>query len=113
MSAILVYVTCKNEREAFAIAHELVSSEIAACANIIPETKAVFKWEGIIQEQSEAIVILKSQKARLEEVTERIQQIHSYDLPCILYVSIEGGNPEFIKWIFSNSKNSTIRYNDS
>ena len=105
MSAILVYVTCKNEREALAIAHELVSSEIAACANIIPETKAVFKWEGVTQEQSEAILILKSQKARLEEVTKRIQEIHSYDLPCILYVSIEGGNSEFIKWVFSNSQN--------
>ena len=103
MSAILVYVTCENQREALAIAHELVSSEIVACANIIPETKAVFKWEGVIQEQSEAILILKSQKARLEEVTKRIQEIHSYDLPCILYVSIEGGNPEFLKWVFSNS----------
>ena len=103
MSAILVYVTCKNEREALAIAQELVSSEIVACANIIPKTKAVFKWEGVIQEQSEAIVILKSQKARLEEITERIQEIHSYDLPCILYVSIEGGNTDFLKWVFSNS----------
>ena len=75
MSAILVYVTCENEREALAIARELVSSKIVACTNIIPETKAVFKWEGVIQEQSEAIVILKSQKARLEEITERIQEI--------------------------------------
>ena len=105
MSAILVYVTFENEREALAIARELVSSKIVACANIIPETKAVFKWEGVIQEQSEAIVILNSQKARLEEITERIQEIHSYDLPCILYVSIEGGNSKFIKWIFSNSQN--------
>ena len=105
MSAILVYVTCGNEREALAIARELVSSKIVACANIIPETKAVFKWEGVVKEQSEAIVILKSQKERLEEVTKRIQEIHSYDLPCILYVSIEGGNSEFIKWIFSNSQN--------
>ena len=79
MSAILVYVTCENEREALAIARELVSSKIAACANIIPETKAVFKWEGVIQEQSEAILILNSQKARLESITERIQEIHSYD----------------------------------
>ena len=53
-------MTCENEREALAIAQELVSSEIVACANIIPETKAVFKWEGVIQEQSEAIVILLS-----------------------------------------------------
>ena len=103
MSAILVYVTCENEKEALAIARELVSSKIVACANIIPETKAVFNWEGVIQEQSEAIVILKSQKARLEEITERIQEIHSYDLPCILYVSIEGGNTDFLKWVFNNS----------
>ena len=103
MSAILVYVTCENEGEALAIARELVSSKIVACANIIPETKAVFNWEGVIQQQSEAIVILKSQKARLEEITKRIQEIHSYDLPCILYVSIEGGNTDFLKWVFSNS----------
>ena len=104
MSAILVYVTCKNEMEASAIAHKLVSSQIAACANIIPQTKAVFKWEGEIKEQSEAILILKSQKARLEEVTERIREIHSYDLPCILSVSIEEGNAEFLKWVLCNSK---------
>ena len=103
MSVILIYVTCEDEKEALKIANTLVSSRAVACANIIPQTMAVFEWEGFIQKKSEAILILKSQKDRLEEVTKRIKQIHSYDLPCILAIQIEGGNAKFLEWILSNS----------
>ena len=106
MSVILFYVTCKDEKEALKIANSLVSSGAVACANVIPQTVAVFKWEGFTQEKSEAILILKSQKDRLEEVMERIKQIHSYDLPCILTMQIEGGNTKFLEWILSNSTRS-------
>ena len=104
MSAILIYVTCENEKEASKIAQKLVSSDIVACANIIPHTKAVFKWEGSIYEQSEAILILKSQTARSKEIIEEIKAVHSYDLPCILSLKIKDGNTEFLQWILNNSK---------
>ena len=106
MTAILIYVTCEDEKEALKIANSLVSSGAVACANVIPQTMAVFKWEGFTQEKSEAILILKSQKDRLEEVMERIKQIHSYDLPCILTMQIEGGDTKFLEWILSNSTRS-------
>ncbi len=104
MSAILIYVTCGEEKEAMNIAKELLSCELAACANIIPQTKAIFKWEGVIQEQFETILILKSQKARLKEVIEKVKAIHSYDLPCILSIQIEDGNAKFLEWVLRNSE---------
>jgi len=105
MSACIVYVTCKHSNEAVNIARIILGEKLAACANIIPETIAIFEWNGNINENKECVLILKSVEQSLERLTQRVKDLHSYDVPCILSFPIQGGNSTFIEWINRNVNN--------
>lgn len=93
-----VYITCKDEAEAHSIGHTLISEKLAACVNYFP-INSIYRWQGRIEESSEAAVIAKTTAALAKPLVERVKQIHSYELPCIVAWKIESGNPAFLDWI--------------
>jgi len=94
-----VYVTVPNRDEALVLAKTLVTERLAACANVMDGVQSVYWWEGAIVEDAEAVVVLKTQKSLVPHLTLRIQDLHSYDCPCIVALDIQDGNPDFLKWI--------------
>jgi periplasmic divalent cation tolerance protein len=99
MSALFVYVTASDEAEAKRVGRAVVEERLAACANIIPGMSSVFRWEGAVQEASEAVLILKSTTDLLELLTARVKELHSYAVPCVVGLPIAGGNPDYLGWI--------------
>ncbi len=99
MAPMIVYVTAGSTEEAHTIARDVVESKLAACANILPGMTSIYRWEGAIQEDSEAVLILKSTTDHIAALTEAIKEIHSHDCPCIVALPIEGGNTNFLNWI--------------
>lgn len=97
--ALTVYITTKNEAEARRIGRLVVERRLAACANIVPTMHSIYKWEGHIVEETEALMFLKTDAKRLDELTAFVREHHSYSVPCITAVAIEGGNPQYIDWI--------------
>ncbi len=95
----LLYVTCGDEEEARTIARSLVGEGLVACANILGSTTSVYRCEGEVQEDGEVAVLLKTRRDRTEPVTARVKELHSYDLPCVISLPIQGGNPEFLRWV--------------
>ncbi|MEM2934568.1 MAG: divalent-cation tolerance protein CutA [Methanocellales archaeon] len=93
----IVYITASNFEEAKRIARILVEERLAACANFFPITSS-FQWKGV-QEASEVAVIAKTKFEKVEEIIERVKQIHSYEIPCIISWKIEQGYKPFLKWI--------------
>lgn len=96
---ILVYITAKNLEEARSIASKLVEEKLVACANVIPKIESVFRWKGRIEKQDEAAIIAKTKKDLSERLVKRVKELHSYETPCIITLPIEGGNPDFLKWL--------------
>lgn len=96
---ILLYVTCGNNHEAKTIAHTLINEQLIACANILGKMTSVYRWEGSVREDDEVAVLLKTRRDMEVRVTERIKEIHSYDLPCVIGLPIQGGNTDFIRWL--------------
>ncbi len=96
---VLVYITTKDLEEAKKIAKALVEEKVVACANIIPKIESSFRWKGEMETQGETAIIAKTKKELSEKVIERVKEIHSYEIPCIITIPIEGGNPDFLKWI--------------
>lgn len=96
---VTVYVTTKDEQEARRLGRLAVERRLAACANIVPMMHSIYEWEGSIVEHPEAIVFLKTDKMRLDELTTVLREHHSYSVPCITAFPIEGGNPEYLDWI--------------
>jgi periplasmic divalent cation tolerance protein len=99
VTEIVVYVTAGNEAEALRIGRAVVEERLAACANAIPGMRSVYRWQGRIEEAVETVLILKSTEALVEELTRRIRELHSYELPCVVALKIAGGNPAYLDWI--------------
>ena len=104
MGINFVYITASSVDEARSIAKELVSSRVAACANIIDNINSIYWWEGELQDDKEAILILKTRDSLVPELIEKVKGIHSYDCPCIVSLPILEGNKPFLDWVYNETK---------
>ena len=99
MSAYIVYVTAADAVEATRIAGAVVEERLAACANLLTGMRSIYRWQGGIVEDEEAVLILKTREALLEPLIARITALHSYDCPCVVAWPLHAGNPPFLHWI--------------
>ena len=102
-SVIMIYITASSEEEASSIGEALLQEHLIACANIIPGMKSIYRWEGKIVHDSEAVLILKTQRLHLEKIISRVNEFHSYTCPCILSYSAGGGNEAYMNWVLKET----------
>jgi periplasmic divalent cation tolerance protein len=96
---VLVLTTAGNEAEAQKIAQELVEKRLAACVNIVPRIQSLYRWEGKVETAEEHLLLIKTTRTRASKVQAAIRELHSYDLPEFIVISMEGGSAEYLKWI--------------
>ena len=99
MNFFLTYITTKNEEEALTLANLAVKKNLAACGNIIPNMKSIYKWQNKLQNDKETLLILKTNANKYPLLEKLILEEHSYEVPCILKIPINDGNKEYLKWI--------------
>ncbi len=104
METYFVYVTAKDTEEAKRIAKAVVEERLAACANVFGAIESVYRWKGKVCEDDEVALVLKTSNERKAELIDRIKQLHSYDTPCIACLPMVDGNPDFLKWIASETQ---------
>lgn len=98
-SALLVYITTADEDEARRIGRAVVEHQLAACANIVPAIRSIYRWEGEVVEDGEALLLLKTTSSALERLVQYVRELHSYSVPCITAMAIEGGNGDYLDWV--------------
>ncbi len=99
MTYCLVYMTAGTADEARRIGAALVDEGLCACANVIDGMTSIYRWEGRVQNDTEAVLIAKTREALVDALTERVKALHSYEVPCVVAIPITGGNAEFLDWI--------------
>lgn len=99
MEALFVYVTCKDRAEALNVGRAAVEARLAACANVVDGMASIYWWEGKLETSTEAILIMKSRSAHLEDLTALVKAVHSYSVPCVVAMPIVGGNPDYLDWL--------------
>ncbi len=92
----LVYITCKDKNEAEKISTHLLKEKIIACANIFP-IKSIYWWQGKIVNDSENVIIAKTNNKNFKKVVKEVRKIHSYEIPCILRIKALS-NKEYQQW---------------
>lgn len=97
--AVLVYSTCPDEATAREIGGALVGERMAACVNVIPGMRSIYRWEGEIAEDAEVVMIAKTRAALADDVTKAIIARHPYDTPAVIVLAAAGGSAEFLDWI--------------
>ncbi|MEQ9329618.1 MAG: divalent-cation tolerance protein CutA [Rhodospirillales bacterium] len=95
----ILYVTASGREEAVRIGRAVVERRLAACANVVGPTTAIYRWQDEICEDEEAVLILKTTARLADEAVAEIRNLHSYDLPCVLRFDIAGGLPPFLAWV--------------
>ena len=103
MTYCSMYVTAPSRDEAIAIGRAMVGERLAACANVLDATTSIYHWQGQVEEDAEAVLILKTRKDLVAAATDRIRAAHSYDVPCVVVWDIVGGNPAYLDWIGSET----------
>jgi periplasmic divalent cation tolerance protein len=101
---ILVLTTAGSQDEARKIGRALVDRLLAACVSIVPQVTSIYRWEGEVEEAQEWLLIVKTTQAAFERVREAILELHSYDLPECVSVSIDDGNVAYLSWIGQSVK---------
>jgi periplasmic divalent cation tolerance protein len=99
MRAIAVVTTVGTEEQANLIARELIARRQAACVNILPGVRSIYRWQGKICKDGELLLLVKTLESEFEGVMATIRELHSYDLPEILSFQVTRGEPAFLDWI--------------
>jgi periplasmic divalent cation tolerance protein len=101
---VLGFVTTKDAKEAERIANILIENGLAACCNIVPSVKSIYRWKNNIERSNESLIIIKTKKELAEKAVKKIKTEHSYDMPAIEFIDISDGNPDSIEWIKAVTK---------
>ena len=96
---VIVLTTCGDAGEARKIARHLVEARAAACVSIVPGITSVYRWQGIIEESSELLLVIKSTEAMVERIKEEIARVHSYSVPEVIALPVVEGSPAYLAWI--------------
>ena len=102
MRAIVVVTTVGTEEQANLIAREIIARRQAACVNILPGVRSIYRWKGKICKDGELMLVVKTLEKEFEGVMATIRELHSYELPEILSFQVTRGEPNFLDWIASS-----------
>jgi periplasmic divalent cation tolerance protein len=98
----LALVTCPPD-EAQGIAESLVSERLAACVNIVPQVGSVYRWQGKVESGSESMLVIKTTASRIEELCERVVELHSYSCPEVIALEVSDGYLPYLNWIVEST----------
>ena len=97
---ILTLITTFADAEAARqIGTQLVESQLAACVNVLPGVESIYRWQGEVRLEAEAIVLIKTTRGRLNELEAWLQTNHPYEVPEILVLTPESGSARYFQWV--------------
>lgn len=99
---LFAYITTANLREARALGHQLVEKRLAACVNFWEGMESLYWWEGKIETGRECVLVAKTTRAAQGEFLKCVRETHSYEVPCVVFLPVQGGNPDYLRWVDAN-----------
>ncbi len=96
---MLVFMTASDEEAGATIAKGLVEEKLAACVNIIPQVRSIYRWKGEVYDEKEVMLVAKTASTLAPAIVRRVRELHSYDLPEVICLPIATGSGEYLDWI--------------
>ena len=98
--AFVIFVTTSSPAEARKIGRALVEEKLVACANIVPQVRSIYRWQGKIRDESEALMVLKTRSGQVQKIIKKVRSLHSYTVPEIIALPIVAGSKDYLRWIY-------------
>lgn len=96
---IVVLTTCDSEKHAEQLARHLVEHRVAACVNILPKARSIYRWKENIEDAAEWILLIKSRRDLFAALRAEIQKIHTYEVPEVIAIPIVDGCDAYLGWL--------------
>ncbi|MEK7745583.1 MAG: divalent-cation tolerance protein CutA [Elusimicrobiota bacterium] len=98
------FISVPDRRTARALSRGLVRGSLAACVNILPGVRSVYRWKGKVEEARELLLVAKTRSSRSKELIAFVRKNHPYSLPETVFFPLTGGNGKYLEWIEENTK---------
>jgi periplasmic divalent cation tolerance protein len=96
---LLAISTFPDAATAARVSEELVTQNLAACANIGAPVRSIYHWQGKLEKSDETLVFFKTTRSRFDDFQTTLKSLHPYEVPEIVCVSVAGGLPEYLQWV--------------
>jgi len=96
---IVVLSTCETAEQAADLARHLVEARLAACVNIIPGARSIYRWQGEIEDATEHMLIIKSRRELFEALRAELQSVHTYEVPEVIALPVVDGSESYLAWL--------------
>lgn len=104
IAARIVLTTVGSSDEAQRLAHALVERGLAACVSLIPNLTSIYRWQGKTEQADEILLLIKTTEDQLPALEAAIRELHSYDVPEFLVLSVESGSQPYLAWLLDSVK---------
>ena len=98
-----VIITADDEAWLLSYTRSLVDDRLAACGQLIGPIRSIYRWDNGVQEDTEVRVALHTRKSLVPAIIERTRAEHSYEVPCVLALAVENGNPDYVAWVIAST----------
>ena len=95
----IVISTAPDAEAALRLGRVLVEERLAACVNVVPGVRSIYRWKGAIEEADEVMVVFKTTAAAVPALAERLAALHPYEVPEVLALEPAAGTEAFLTWI--------------
>ena len=104
MDKIAILVTASSMDEAANIGRTLVEEGLAACANIVEGVRSIYRWKGEVCDDRECLMVIKTTAANFDAIEKRVRELHSYEVPEVIALTIVKGSKPYLDWVEENSR---------
>jgi periplasmic divalent cation tolerance protein len=98
-STVVVLTTVASDEQAVALVRALLDRGLVACGTVLPGARSLYRWEGKLADEREAVVLLKTTRARVSALEAAFAELHPYTTPELLAVGVAAGLARYVAWV--------------
>ena len=96
---VLALSTAPDADHAARIARALVDERLIACANLVPGLTSIYRWQGEVLSEPEVLLLMKTRRALVPHLKERLPQLHPYQVPELVVAEVTDGLAPYLGWV--------------
>ena len=101
--AVLILCTAPNADDAASLGRQLVERRLAACVNVVDGLRSIYRWRGEVQDEPEALLIVKTRREVLTDLERWLREAHPYEVPEIVALPLVGGSAPYLQWVLEQT----------
>ncbi len=107
--ARLILCTVPSEEVAERLARPLLEERLAACVNILPGVRSMYRWQGEIEDDRELLLMIKTDARCYQQVEQRIRELHPYEVCEVLALDVVAGSKPYLDWLLGETRAAELK----